>query len=58
MNFELTEEQLAVKKATKPNAQTGDNGGIVQKESPIHASNVMLIDQNTQKPIRKRIINN
>ena len=47
-----------VKKATKPNTQTGDNGGILQKEAPIHASNVMLVDFKTQKPIRKRIINN
>jgi len=43
-----------VKKATKPNAQTGEGGGIVPKEAPIHASNVMLIDPTTQKPTRKR----
>ncbi len=45
-----------IKKATKPNPQTGDEGGIVTKESPIHASNVMLVDPATQKPTRKRTV--
>ena len=43
-----------VKKATKANQQTGEGGGIVTKEAPIHASNVMLVDAKTQKPTRKR----
>ena len=43
-----------VKKATKPNQQTGEGGGIISKEAGIHASNVMLIDPKTQKPTRKR----
>ena len=43
-----------VKKATKPNQQTGEGGGIISKEAPIHASNVMLVDPKTQKPTRKR----
>ena len=43
-----------VKKATKPNQQTGEGGGLIPKEAPIHASNVMLLDPKTQKPIRKR----
>ena len=43
-----------VKKATKPNPQTGEGGGFTEKEAPIHASNVMLIDPTTQKPTRKR----
>ena len=43
-----------VKKATKPNQQTGEGGGIIAKEAPIHASNVMLVDPKTQKPTRKR----
>jgi large subunit ribosomal protein L24 len=43
-----------VKKATKPNPQTGEGGGITTKEAPIHASNVMLIDPASQKPTRKR----
>ena len=43
-----------VKKATKANQQTGEGGGIISKEAPIHASNVMLVDAKTQKPTRKR----
>ena len=43
-----------IKKATKPNQQTGEGGGIIQKEAPIHASNVMRVDPKTQKPTRKR----
>jgi large subunit ribosomal protein L24 len=43
-----------VKKATKPNQQTGEGGGLISKEAPIHASNVMLVDAKTQKPTRKR----
>jgi len=43
-----------VKKTTKPNTQTGEAGGFISKEAPIHASNVMLVDPNTQKPTRKR----
>lgn len=42
------------KKATKPNPQTGEGGGIVEKEAPIHASNVMLLDAKTGKGTRKR----
>lgn len=42
------------KKATKPNAQTGEGGGIVEKEAPLHASNVMILDPKTGKGTRKR----
>ncbi len=43
-----------IKKATKPNQQTGEGGGLISKEAPIHASNVMLVDAKTKKPTRKR----
>jgi large subunit ribosomal protein L24 len=43
-----------IKKATKPNQQTGEGGGIIQKEASIHASNVSLVDPKTQKATRKR----
>jgi large subunit ribosomal protein L24 len=43
-----------IKKATKPNPQTGEGGGILEKEAPIHASNVMLLDPKTGKGTRKR----
>ena len=43
-----------IKKATKPNQQTGEGGGIIEKEAPIHASNVMLFDAKTGQGTRKR----
>jgi large subunit ribosomal protein L24 len=43
-----------IKKATKPNPQTSEGGGILEKEAPIHASNVMLLDAKTGKGTRKR----
>ena len=43
-----------IKKATKPNPQTGEGGGIIEKEAPLHASNVMLLDPKTGKGTRKR----
>ena len=45
-----------VKKATKPNPQTGAEGGLVTKHASIHDSNVMLVDPKTQKPTRKRTV--
>ena len=38
------------KKHLKPNGQR--EGSIVDREAPIHASNVMLIDPKTNKPTR------
>src|SRR5688572_6216631 len=38
-----------VKRHTKPNPQAGNAGGIVEKEAPIHVSNVMLLNQATGK---------
>ncbi len=45
------------KRHTKPNQQY-PNGAIVEKEMPIDASNVMLVDPKTGKPTRigKKII--
>ena len=43
-----------IKKATKPNPQTSEGGGIIEKEAPIHASNVMLLDPKTGKGTRHR----
>jgi len=44
-----------IKKATKPNAQTNEGGGILEKEASIHASNVMILDPKTGKGTRKRV---
>ena len=37
------------KKATKPNAQN-PQGGIVEKEAPIHISNLQVLDPKSGKP--------
>jgi large subunit ribosomal protein L24 len=41
-----------IKKATRPNPSAGIQGGIIEKEAPIHASNVMLIEPGTGNPTR------
>ncbi len=40
-----------VKKRIKPSAEN-PQGGIVEKEAPIHISNVMLVDPKTGEPTR------
>lgn len=39
------------KRHTKP-SQKNPQGGILEKEAPIHVSNVMLIDPKTNEPTR------
>ena len=38
-----------VKRHTKPNPQAGVAGGVVEREAPIHISNVMLFNPATGK---------
>ena len=38
-----------VKRHTKPNPQAGQAGGVIEREAPIHASNVMLFNPATGK---------
>jgi large subunit ribosomal protein L24 len=38
-----------VKRHTKPNPQAGQAGGIIEREAPIHISNVMLFNQASGK---------
>jgi len=45
----VVENVNIVKKHTKPNPQAGVSGGIVEKEMPVHASNVMLYNPQTKK---------
>lgn len=40
-----------VSKHTKPNSKY-PQGGIIQKEAPVHISNLMLIEPSTGKPTR------
>jgi large subunit ribosomal protein L24 len=41
-----------IKRHTRPNPQKNVKGGIVEREAPIHASNVMLVDPETSEPTR------
>jgi large subunit ribosomal protein L24 len=41
-----------IKRHTRPNPQRNIKGGIVEREAPIHASNVMLLDPDDNKPTR------
>ena len=41
-----------IKRHTRPNPQKNVKGGIVERESSIHASNVMLVCPDTSKPTR------
>jgi large subunit ribosomal protein L24 len=43
-NRVLVEHVMMVKKHVKPNPQRNIKGGIAEQESPIHISNVMLVD--------------
>lgn len=48
----LVEGINRVKKHAKPNPMKGQPGGIVDKEMPIHISNIALFNQQTQKADR------
>jgi large subunit ribosomal protein L24 len=41
-----------IKRHTRPNPQKNIKGGIVEREAPIHASNVMIVDPDTNEPTR------
>jgi large subunit ribosomal protein L24 len=41
-----------IKRHTKPNPQRRVQGGVVEREAPIHASNVMVISPDSGRPTR------
>ena len=41
-----------IKRHTKPNPGKNIKGGIVEREAPIHASNVLLLDPDSNEPTR------
>jgi len=45
----LVENVNVVKKHQKPNPNAGIQGGIIEKEMPLHVSNVMLFNPVTKK---------
>lgn len=50
-NRAIVEGVNMVKKHTKPNA-ANPQGGIIEKEAPVHISNLMLVDPKTGQPTR------
>jgi large subunit ribosomal protein L24 len=48
----LVEGVNRVKKHVRPNPMKGQTGGIVDKDMPIHISNVLLFNPQTQKADR------
>jgi large subunit ribosomal protein L24 len=51
-NQVVVEGANVVKKHARPNPMKGINGGILEKEMPIHVSNVALFNGATQKADR------
>ncbi len=43
-----------VKRHTRPNPQLGNPGGIIEREAPIHVSNIGLFNPTTDKADRVR----
>jgi large subunit ribosomal protein L24 len=50
----LVEGINMVKRHTKPSA-ANQEGGIIEKEAPIHISNVMILDGDTTSKIGRRV---
>jgi large subunit ribosomal protein L24 len=50
----VVERVRLIKRHTKPGRQQAMQGGIIEKEAPIAASKVALIDPRTNKPTRIR----
>lgn len=48
----IVEGVSIIKRHTRPNPQKNIKGGIVEREGTVHASNVMLIDPETNEPTR------
>jgi len=44
-----------IKRHTKPNPNRNVKGGIVERESPIHVSNVAIVDPKSDAPTRIRM---
>jgi large subunit ribosomal protein L24 len=51
-NRVIVEGVNIIKRHTRPNPQRNIKGGIVEREGAIHASNVMILDPDTNEPTR------
>lgn len=45
----LVENVNIIKKHVKPNPNSGETGGIIEREAPIHQSNVMIFNPSSDK---------
>ncbi len=54
-DFVVVEGVNRVKKHTRPNPMKGVTGGIVDKDMPIHVSNIALFNPATKKADRVRV---
>ena len=48
----VVEGVAMVKRHTRPNQQVGQQGGIIERETSIHISNLMVVCEKTKKPTR------
>jgi len=48
----IVERVNLVKRHTRQNPQKGVQGGIIEKEAPVHLSNLMVVDPQTGTPTR------
>jgi large subunit ribosomal protein L24 len=48
----VVERVNLIKRHTRQNPQKQIKGGILEREAPIHISNVMVVDPNSGKPTR------
>jgi len=48
----IVEGRNMIKRHTRPNAMLGTEGGIIEKEAPLHASNVALYSEKSDGPVR------
>ena len=54
-NKVIVEGVNVVKRHTKP-SQANPQGGIIEKEAPIHVSKVMILDPESKKPTRIKMV--
>ncbi len=48
----VVEHVNMIKRHTRPNPRAGVQGGIVEREAPIHISNVMVVSPDSGRPSR------
>jgi large subunit ribosomal protein L24 len=51
----IVERRNLIKRHTKPNSALGREGGIIEREAPIHASNVALYSPKLDGPVRTQV---